>query len=105
MSEFNDVTVVREANVYFDGKVTSRTVKFVDGISKTLGFMMAGQYSFDTAAAEHMEVLAGAMNVKLPGSDEWETFAAGDSFDVCANSIFDLVVSDYADYCCSYVED
>lgn len=43
MSEFQNVTVVREANVYFDGKVTSRSVVFEDGTKKTLGFMLAGE--------------------------------------------------------------
>ncbi len=105
MSEFNDVTVVREANVYFDGKVTSRTVRFADGARKTLGFMLAGEYSFDTAAAEVMEMLGGEMDVRLPGSTHWKTFKAGESFDVPANSKFDLVVKEYADYCCSYVEE
>ena len=31
MSEFNNVTIVKAANIYFDGKVTSRTVQFADG--------------------------------------------------------------------------
>jgi len=104
MSEFNHVTVVREANVYFDGKVTSRTVVFDDGTKKTLGFMLAGEYSFDTGAAEVMEMIGGEMDVKLPGSDDFITFKAGQSFDVPANSKFDLVVKAFADYCCSYAE-
>lgn len=104
MSEFNNVTVVREANVYFEGKVTSRTVVFDDGTKNTLGFMLAGEFSFDTGAAEVMEVIGGEMDVKLPGSDEFKTFKAGESFDVQANSRFDLVVKEFADYCCSYLE-
>jgi len=104
MSEFKNVTVVREANVYFDGKVTSRTVVFDDGTKKTLGFMLAGEYSFDTGAAEVMEMLGGEMDVKLPGSTHWKTVKAGESFDVPANSKFDLVVKEFADYCCSYIE-
>ncbi|VGO17340.1 hypothetical protein PDESU_05936 [Pontiella desulfatans] len=104
MSEFNDVTVVREANVYFDGKVTSRTVVFGDGTKKTLGFMLAGDYSFDTGVAEIMEIIGGEMDVLLPGSTHWKTVKAGESFDVPANSKFDLVVKEYADYCCSYIE-
>jgi len=104
MSEFNDVTVVREANVYFGGKVTSRTVKFADGTRKTLGVMLAGEYTFDTAAAEVMEMLGGEMDVRLPGSTHWKTYKAGESFEVPANSKFDLVVKEIADYCCSYVE-
>ncbi len=104
MSEFNTVTVVREANVYFDGKVTSRTVVFEDGKKKTLGFMQAGEFSFDTGAAEVMEMLGGEMAVLLPGSTHWKTVKAGESFDVPANSRFDLVVKEFADYCCSYLE-
>ena len=104
MSEFKKVTVVREANVYFSGKVTSRAVVFEDGSKKTLGFMMAGEYSFDTAAAEVMEILGGEMEVLLPGSTHWKTVKAGESFDVPANSKFDLVVKEYADYCCAYMD-
>ncbi|WP_372806750.1 pyrimidine/purine nucleoside phosphorylase [Pontiella sp.] len=105
MSEFNDVTVVREANVYFGGKVTSRTVKFGDGTKKTLGFMMPGEYAFDTGAAEVMEIIGGEMDVQLPGSTHWRTVKAGESFDVPAHSKFNLVVKEYADYCCAYLED
>ena len=104
MSEFNNVTVTREANVYFDGKVTSRTVKFADGTKKTLGFMLAGDYSFDTAAAEVMEIIGGEMDVQLPGSTHWKTFKTGESFDVPANSNFKLVVKEHADYCCAYLD-
>jgi uncharacterized protein YaiE (UPF0345 family) len=103
MSEFKQVTVVREANVYFDGKVTSRTVVFGDGTKKTLGFMVAGEYSFDTGVAEVMEMLGGEMEVQLPGSTHWQTFQAGESFEVPANSKFNLVVKAFADYCCSYL--
>lgn len=42
MSEFRNVTVVKNANVYFGGKVTSRTVLFEDGSRKTLGVMLPG---------------------------------------------------------------
>ncbi|MEN7972823.1 MAG: pyrimidine/purine nucleoside phosphorylase [Verrucomicrobiota bacterium] len=104
MSEFKNVTVEREANVYFDGKVTSRTVVFEDGTKKTLGFMLAGDYSFDTGAAEVMEVIGGEMDVLLPGSTHWKTYKAGESFEVPATSKFDLVVKEFADYCCSYLD-
>ena len=36
MSQFDNVSVVREANIYFDGNVTSRSVVFADGTRKTL---------------------------------------------------------------------
>jgi uncharacterized protein YaiE (UPF0345 family) len=104
MSELNNVTVVREANVYFEGRVTSRTVLFEDGTRKTLGFMMAGEYSFDTGAAEVVELIGGEMDVQLPNSTRWITVKAGETFDVPANAKFNLVVKEYADYCCSYLD-
>lgn len=102
MSQFEAVTVVREANIYFNGQVTSRTVLFPDGTKKTLGIMLPGEYEFGTAEAELMEVLAGELEVKLPGSDDFVTFGAGQSFEVPANSKFQLHVTAVADYCCSY---
>lgn len=48
MSEFTNVTVIKKANVYFDGKVVSRTVVFADGAKKTLGIMQPGEYEFNT---------------------------------------------------------
>jgi len=103
MSEFNHVTVVKAANIYFDGKVTSRTVRFPDGSRKTLGIMLPGDYSFNTGVAEIMEVLAGSMDIRLAGSDQWKTYRAGSRFEVPANSKFDLKVTEVSDYCCSYL--
>lgn len=101
-SEFSGVAVIKAANIYFDGQVTSRTVKFEDGSTKTLGIMLPGDYDFGTEAAELMEILSGDLEVKLPGSDEWRSVTDGESFDVPANSRFQLKVSRIADYCCSY---
>jgi len=103
MSEFKNVTVEKLANIYFVGKETSRTVRFADGSRKTLGIMLPGNYSFNTEAAEIMEVLAGRMEIRLAGSDEWLTYAPGSQFQVPANSSFDLKVTEVADYCCSYL--
>ena len=104
MSEFANVTVIRKANVYFDGKVTSRTIVFPDGSRKTLGVMLPGDYEFGTADREIMEILAGDLDVLLPGADRWQTFAAGTSFEVPANSKFSLKVRTLTDYCCSFVK-
>ncbi len=100
--KFENVNVVKEANVYFDGKVSSRTIEFPDGTKKTLGFMLAGEYEFKTATEELMEVLNGAMDIALPGEDEFKTYSKGESFTVAANSKFKVKVSQFADYCCSY---
>lgn len=57
MEKFENATIVKKANIYFDGKVSSRTVLFADGSRKTLGIMLPGDYEFDTAAKEVMEIL------------------------------------------------
>ncbi len=103
MDEFKNVTVVKKANVYFDGKVTSRTVVFESGEKKTLGIMLPGEYTFSTGVAETMEVLAGSMDVRLPGSPAFAKFSAGETFQVPEKSSFDLIVREIADYCCSYI--
>jgi len=104
MPQFNDVSVVKEANIYFNGNVTSRTVLFPDGSKKTLGIMLPGDYEFGTADKEVMEILSGDLDVRLPGSDDWKTFKGGDSFEVPANAKFALKVKTVTDYCCSYLK-
>ena len=102
MSTFENVEIIKAANIYFDGKVTSRVVNFKDGSSKTLGIMMPGSFEFSTEKHELMEILAGELNVLLPGSESWKTIQCGGSFEVPAQSIFKLKVNSVVDYCCSY---
>lgn len=104
MTVFNNVTVVKKANVYFDGKVISRTVLFDDGSKKTLGFMFPGDYTFDTADKEIMEILDGELDLKLPDNNEWVKIKGGESFEIPANSEFSMKVSKQTDYCCSYIK-
>jgi hypothetical protein len=99
---FENVTAVKKANVYFNGKVTSRTILFPDGARKTLGIMLPGEYEFGTGEREVMEVLGGEMQVLLPGQAEWRVFKPGDSFEVPANAKFKLKIDCVVDYCCSY---
>jgi purine/pyrimidine-nucleoside phosphorylase len=102
MDRFENVTVIKKANSYFDGKVTSRTVIFSNGEKKTLGIMLPGEYEFGTADKEIMEILAGKLEILLPGSENWLAFNDSGSFEVSANSKFKLKVSEVTDYCCSY---
>jgi uncharacterized protein YaiE (UPF0345 family) len=100
--KFENVTVVKKANIYFEGKVTSRSILFNDGSRKTLGFMLPGEYEFNTGAREVMELLNGRMDVLLPGHSDWHTFQAGESFEVPGNSSLKLKLTLPVDYCCSY---
>ncbi|MBN2736920.1 MAG: pyrimidine/purine nucleoside phosphorylase [Spirochaetales bacterium] len=102
---FENVAIVKKANIYFDGKVTSRTVIFTDGTKKTLGIMLPGEYKFGTKDKEIMEILEGKVEVLLPGKKEWQTFIDGDNFEVSADSEFQLKVMTPLDYCCSYIDE
>ena len=105
MKTFENVTVNVEGNSYFDGAVTSRTVLFLDGSKKTLGFMLPGEYTFGTQEAELMEISSGELEVRLPNAEKWIPIKGGQSFDVEANASFDVKVSSITDYCCSYLQD
>ena len=85
MSQFENVTVVINVNSYFDGKVASIAFQG-DGLPATVGVMDVGEYTFDTASKETMTVVSGALTVQLPGSENWDTYQAGDSFVVAANA-------------------
>ncbi len=101
--EFSNVTAVAKANVYFDGKVVSHTLRFADGSRKTLGLIYPGDFHFGTEAAEVMQIVAGTCRVRLDGSSEWRDYAAGTSFRLPAHSGFDIAVaSGIAEYVCSF---
>lgn len=102
--EFKHVNVTKKANVYFDGKVTSRTITFEDGSVKTLGFMQVGDYTFNTGKAEIMEFMSGELEVTLPNQSEPLIINGSATFEVPANSSFTLHVKTPADYCCSFVD-
>jgi len=104
MDEFKGVTVVKKANVYFDGKVTSRTLLFKDGSKKTLGIMLPGEYEFNTGAKELMEILSGELEVLIVGEAGWKTIKGGESFEVAAHSKFTMKVKTLSDYCCSFLQ-
>lgn len=102
MSEFKNVTVVKKANIYFNGGVTSRTIIFDSGNKKTLGIMLPGEYEFNTASAEVMEILSGEVQFTLDGV-AWQQVKTGESFDVPAESSFKVIVKTVTDYCCSFL--
>jgi len=102
MAEFETVSDVKEANIYFEGKVVSRTVKFSDGTIKTLGVMLPGEYEFSTQKKEQMEISRGELDVLLPGQSNWMRIEEGETFDVPAGSTFKMKIHQITDYCCSY---
>ncbi|HNE44184.1 MAG TPA: pyrimidine/purine nucleoside phosphorylase [Rhodocyclaceae bacterium] len=92
MSQFDNVAVIKKANVYFDGKCVSHTVQFADGTKKSVGVVLPATLTFNTGAPEVMECVAGACRYRLKGED-WQTSSAGESFSIPANSSFDIEVA------------
>lgn len=91
-NEFSNVSVVKRANVYFDGKCVSHTVQFADGSKKSIGVILPALLTFNTGAAEIMETVAGGCRYRLKGED-WKSCAAGEQFSVPGNSNFDIEVT------------
>ncbi len=93
MSQFDNVSVVSKANVYFDGKCVSHSITLADGTKKSVGVILPATLTFNTGAPEIMETVAGSCRVKLAGESEWTTYGAGQSFKVPGNSSFDIEVA------------
>ena len=104
MTQFNNVNVTQKANIYFDGKVTSRTITFDNGEIKTLGIMLPGEYTFNTDKPELMEIMAGNVEIQLADEPNWRPIKAGESFNVDGNSSFKIKVGTVVDYCCSFID-
>jgi purine/pyrimidine-nucleoside phosphorylase len=102
MSQFDGVSVVKRANVYFDGKCVSHTVLFPDGTKKTLGVIFPSSLTFNTAAPEIMEINGGRCRVRLKGEVQWKEYGTGQQFSVPGNSSFDIETLELLDYVCHF---
>ncbi|WP_372881671.1 pyrimidine/purine nucleoside phosphorylase [Psychromonas sp.] len=90
-----------KSNEYFDGNVKSIAFQSAT-LPATVGVMEVGEYTFGTDAYEYMTVVSGALTVKLPGATDWKTFNAGETFEVEANTSFDVKVAVQTAYLCLY---
>lgn len=102
MSQFDHVSVIKKANVYFDGKCVSHTVVLADGTRKSVGVILPATLTFNTGAPEVMELLGGRCRVRLAGEQVWQDYAGGTSFKVPADSSFDIEVLETLDYVCHF---
>ena len=90
-----------DVNEYFDGKVKS--LAFNSGNDKaTVGVMAAGDYEFGTSCIEHMTLISGEMQVKLPDENDWRDIALNETFIVAANSKFLVKIGCDTAYLCVY---
>lgn len=102
MSQFDNVSVLKKANIYFDGKCVSHTVLLPEGVRKTIGVIFPSTLTFNTGAPEIMEVNGGTCRVRLKGEAEWKTYGQGSSFNVPGNSSFDIETLETLDYVCHF---
>ncbi len=102
MSQFDNVSVIKKSNVYFDGRCVSHTVLFADGTKKTVGVIFPSSLTFNTGAPEIMEVLGGRCRVQLAGEAGWQEYGAGQSFNVPGNSSFQIETLELLDYVCHF---
>lgn len=100
---FDGVALVTRANVYFDGKCVSHGFSLADGTRKSVGVILPATLTFNTAAAEIMEGVAGSCRVRMRGDSEWTSYGPGQSFAVPADSSFDIeVLGEPYHYICHY---
>lgn len=90
-------------NEYFDGKVISVAFQSAT-LPATVGVMAIGEYEFGTGQHETMSIISGALTVLLPNSSEWQTYNAGECFEVSANQKFQVKVEVETAYLCLYGE-
>ena len=73
-----------------------------DTLPATMGVMAIGDYEFGTSQFETMTVVSGMMSVKLPGSQQWQTFGPNEHFTVEADQRFNVQVKSNTAYLCTY---
>ena len=88
-------------NEYFDGKVKSLAFKSGEDAA-TVGVMAAGDYEFGTNCIEHMTLISGSMQVKLPNENDWKDIAVNEMFVVEANTSFLVKIKEDSAYLCVY---
>lgn len=101
-AQFDQVSVVKAANVYFDGKCVSHTVILADGTKKTVGVILPSSLTFNTGVPEIMEGVGGSCRVRLKGESDWVTYGVGQSFNVPGNSSFDIACDAPYHYVCHF---
>jgi uncharacterized protein YaiE (UPF0345 family) len=81
-TQFDHVTVIKKANIFFDGKCISHT-----------------------SSPEIMEIVSGKCRVLIEGQGDWKTYEGGQRFHVPAASHFDIEALEPVDYVCHFVAD
>jgi len=102
MSNIENASIDPIANVYFGGKCVSHSITLADGSTISAGVIFPASLTFNTGAPERMQLLQGKCRVRMAGSDDWQDYAGGQSFDVAGDSSFDIDVIEELHYICHY---
>lgn len=97
----DNVSAIKQANVYFDGKCVSHSLVLADGSKKTLGVILPSKLTFNTGAPETMELVAGRCRVTLQGGATQE-FSGGQEFKVPGQSSFEIETLETLHYVCHF---
>ncbi|MGH8460331.1 MAG: pyrimidine/purine nucleoside phosphorylase [Stenotrophobium sp.] len=102
MSQLDNVSVAKKANVYFDGKCVSHSVILADGTKKSVGVILPSALVFNTGAPEVMELIEGRCRVKLAGESAAKEYHGGQSFKALGNSSFEIETLETLHYVCHF---
>ena len=90
-----------KVNEYYDGKVKSLG-ESLNNIPFTVGIIEPGEYTFSTEKEEHMSVVNGSMLVKLPETNDFKEYKAGEKFIVASGKSFTAKIEKPVSYLCVY---
>ncbi|WP_130862598.1 pyrimidine/purine nucleoside phosphorylase [Bacilliculturomica massiliensis] len=100
--KISDLTIETKGNIYFDGRVTSRSFYKQDGTRFTIGIITPGTYTFDVSDREVIQLIAGEAEILLPAEQEWRRVKAPDTYEVAADNSFRIRCFDVVEYLCDY---
>lgn len=101
-TQFDHVSIIKKANIFFDGKCVSHNVIFPDGTKKTIGVIFPSTLTFATGAPEIMEIVSGKCRVRIGPEGEWKTYESGQRFQVAGQSSFDIETLEVVNYVCHF---
>ena len=96
---FQNVSIKKKPNIFYDGKVSSWTIILADGSKKSLGIMLPGEYAFEPPTDEIMEFMTGELEILLTGNS-WTKVNNNDRFYIQAKTAFKVKVKTLTEYCC-----
>lgn len=91
------------ANIYYDGNVQSRTVRYTDGTIHTLGVYLPGEFTFHSEGPEVVKITSGCVDVFFPMDKKWRKIESGQTYEVPADTRFIVRCKEITEYICDFV--